>query len=478
MQVRKLFLVVSFLIGCAPALLAQKMTTQQYIATYKQLAMDEMRRSGVPAAITLAQGVIESQSGNGTLCLQSNNHFGIKCKNTWTGKTIKYDDDAAQECFRVYETAAESYRDHSDFLRNNPRYAFLFQFDGQDYKSWAYGLKQAGYATNKTYPQQLIKVIEDYNLQVYTEVAMGKITPEAAEKLEDLQPPAYAGNNRKPESRPAHNGNRGKMAAGNYPKGVFEINGRKVIYARAGTALIQIADQRDIRLSKLVRFNDLPDDRPLPRDMFIFLQKKSKRGNTDYHTVARGESMADIAQAEGIQLKWLRRRNKMHEGEEPAAGQRLALDGYASNPPALAKNTRILKEEDQEPEDFSPRKVVENVKEEIAKAQNNAPAPESKPQQQSGLPAGMAEDLKKLGETAANNSSAKAVTPKPATTAPPVPATPAPVQKNNTQYHEVQSKETLYGIAKMYNKTVEQLQEWNNLQGYDIKIGQRLLVSK
>ncbi|PSL50195.1 flagellum-specific peptidoglycan hydrolase FlgJ [Chitinophaga niastensis] len=485
MQVRKFLLIVSFLIGFVTLLQAQNMTTQQYIATYKNLAIEEMRRSGVPAAITLAQGVVESQSGNGTLCLQSNNHFGIKCKNTWTGKTIKYDDDAAQECFRVYESASDSYKDHSDFLHNNPRYAFLFQFNGDDYKSWAFGLKQAGYATNRTYPQQLIKIIEDNNLQQYTLIAMGKAAPETGDGTD-----IYAVTPGKQENKTSpskHYNSRNKPVAGNYPKGIFDINGRKAVYVRAGTSLIQVADQRNIRLRKLVRFNDLEDDSPLPKDMILFLQKKSKRGSKEFHNVASGESIHDVAQAEGIQLRWLRRRNKMHEGEEPAAGQRLTLDGFASNAPRLAKSTRVLKEEDQEPpEDFSPRKAIENMKEEIAKATpaGGTAVPEAKPQpqtqqqQQGGVPVAMIEDLKKAGQvTTTNGSSApKASMPQPA--AQPPATQPAPVQKTGMQYHDVQPKETLYGIAKMYNRSITQLQEWNNLQGFDIKIGQRLLVNK
>ncbi|SJZ99626.1 Flagellum-specific peptidoglycan hydrolase FlgJ [Chitinophaga eiseniae] len=490
MQVRKFLLVVSFLIGCMPLLKAQKITTQQYIAAYKSIAMEEMRRTGVPAAIKLAQGIVETQSGNGTLCLQSNNHFGIKCKNTWTGKTIRYDDDAAQECFRVYDNARDSYRDHSDFLRSNPRYSFLFRFDQEDYKSWAFGLKQAGYATNKTYPQQLIKIIEDYNLQQYSLIAMGKAAPEQ-ESYEE-KPPVYAGNNNRPDNRPPatrpQQGGYNKPAAGNYPKGVFEINGRRVIFVKAGTSLIQLASKHNIRLSKLVRFNDLDNDNPPRKDMFIFLQKKAKSGNKEYHSVGNGETMHDIAQAEGIRLRWLRRRNKMHEGEEPAAGQRLSLEGFASRTPALAKNTRILKEEDQEPpEDFS------KVKEEVVKNTGGAaPAPETartRPQQ-GGVPVDMVEDLKKVGEVGSNGT-AKTTTPaqqppvyRPAPPAP-VPATPAPVYKpapasagTGARYHDVQPKETLYGISKMYNKSVTQLQEWNNLQGFDIKIGQRLLVNK
>ena len=175
----------------------------------------------------------------------------------------------------------------------------------------------------------------------------------------------------------------------------------------------------------------------------------------------------------------------MNEGEEPAAGQRLTLDGFASNAPRLAKNTRVLKEEDQEPpEDFSPRKAIEGIKEEVAKTSGGTATPENKPaaQQPGGIPVAMVEDLKKAGQVTTSGGAATA----PRTTLPQTPApapvttkpAPTPASRGGLQYHDVQPKETLYGIAKMYNRSIAQLQEWNNLQGYDIKIGQRLLVNK
>ncbi len=147
---------------------------RNYITTYKDLAILEMQRTGVPASITLAQGIHESGAGMGTLALVSNNHFGIKCKSNWTGETIKHNDDARGECFRKYPAAEDSYRDHSDFLKSSQRYASLFTLDPADYEGWAHGLKKAGYASNPKYPQALIKLIEDYQLQEYTFIALGK----------------------------------------------------------------------------------------------------------------------------------------------------------------------------------------------------------------------------------------------------------------------------------------------------------------
>src|ERR1700754_1190399 len=148
-----------------------------YVNTYKVIAMAEMQRSGIPAAIILAQGIHESEAGTSELVKQSNNHFGIKCKDDWKGQVVYHDDDSRQECFRSYASAADSYRDHSEFLRRSNRYAFLFDLEPTDYERWAYGLRKAGYATNIRYSQILIKLIKDYNLQQYSLIAMGKVKP-------------------------------------------------------------------------------------------------------------------------------------------------------------------------------------------------------------------------------------------------------------------------------------------------------------
>ncbi|GAA0523367.1 glucosaminidase domain-containing protein [Chitinophaga japonensis] len=483
MQLRKSLLVVSFLIGCMPVLKAQTMTTQQYIATYKDIAIEEMRRSGVPAAIKLAQGILETQSGNGWLVLHSNNHFGIKCKNNWIGETVNYDDDARQECFRKYPSAMDSYRDHSTFLRNNPRYAFLFEFAPDDYKSWAYGLKQAGYATSRIYPQQLIKIIEDNHLEQYTQEGLGapRNTSLAVSRdntrPEDQRPPAVT----RPAARPVKTAARRPDAAK-----VFEINGRKVLYLPKGTALIQVADRHNIRLSRLLKYNDLSTDAPLPADMYIYLQKKSKKGKDDYHVVAQGESLHDVAQAEGIQMKWLRRRNRMQEGEEPAPGEKLALDGYSNRTPRLVKGATPRTDEDN----YSLTPEGQGITKQTDAPAQTAPAPApaqpaAAPQQSSGIPVAMVEDLKKVAQVKPAGGGPQAATPQPDTTPA---AQPAPAPAGNPaaadritgilQYHDVQPKETAYGISKRYHITIEQLLRWNNLPTTDLKIGQRLLVGK
>ena len=159
-----------------------------YINTYKFLAIAEMQRSGVPASIILAQGIHETSAGTSELVIASNNHFGIKCKANWTGQTVYHDDDAKGECFRSYAIAADSYKDHSDYLKQTPRYAFLFKLNPEDYEGWAYGLKKAGYATNIKYSQILIKLIEDYDLEKYSLIAMGKLPAEQPVEVSQTLP--------------------------------------------------------------------------------------------------------------------------------------------------------------------------------------------------------------------------------------------------------------------------------------------------
>jgi flagellum-specific peptidoglycan hydrolase FlgJ len=158
--------------GNAHSQFKQDTTVLNYIAQYSAIAVEEQIRTGIPASITLAQGIHESGAGRGDLAIRSNNHFGIKCKSNWTGLTAFHDDDEQGECFRAYENVAASYKDHSDFLKTGKRYAFLFDFPVTDYKNWANGLKNAGYATNPKYPILLIKLIENYNLNQFAETAL------------------------------------------------------------------------------------------------------------------------------------------------------------------------------------------------------------------------------------------------------------------------------------------------------------------
>src|SRR6478735_7559736 len=277
----------------------------EYINTYKDLAIQEMIRTGVPASITLAQGIHETSAGKSDLVLKSNNHFGIKCKTGWNGGKVYHDDDATGECFRQYALPLESYKDHSDFLKASPRYSFLFKLDPHDYKSWAYGLKKAGYATNVKYPQILIKLIENYNLQDYTLIAMGEKQAPSGEILVAANPTAPTVIQRPIEST--------QQTTVNYPQGEFKINQTRVIFLRAGTSLLAVADEFNIPYSRLLDFNDMKDISLLDADQLIYLQRKRKQGSKDFHIVEEGESMYLISQTEGIRLDALAELNLVNQ---------------------------------------------------------------------------------------------------------------------------------------------------------------------
>jgi LysM repeat protein len=308
-----------------------------YIISYKLLAIEEMQRSGIPASIILAQGIHETQAGTSDLVIASNNHFGIKCKDNWTGQVVYHDDDARGECFRSYPAAADSYRDHSDFLSRSPRYAFLFKLNPEDFESWAYGLKKAGYATNEKYPQILIKLIRDFDLQKYSLIAMGKIPPEQADTGRWAKSPERASLEGFNDS-----GTEKSVINGTYPDGMFSINAAKVVYVKAGVSLLSLSNQYQIPLSRLLEFNDMNQEDVLNSGQLIFLQRKRRMGLTPFHIVQPGESLYTICQAEGIRYENILEFNHLKQGEEPAAGEKIYLQTMAGARPAL-RNTGSVK---------------------------------------------------------------------------------------------------------------------------------------
>jgi LysM repeat protein len=241
---------------------------------------------------------------------------------------VYHDDDARGECFRSYPHPEDSYRDHSDFLKNRPYYAALFTLDPTDYVAWSNGLRKAGYATNPKYAQILIKLIEDYQLEQYTLIAMGK---EKASEEVVLQAPGAVSMPLKDSVRRVH------PDAGAYPEGEFMINKARVIYAKAGTSLLAIADQYGIALPKLLDFNDLKEEDVLEDDQLVFLQRKRKVGGSGFHIVREGETLYDICQSEGVRYQDLLEMNHLVSGDEPAAGEKVYLQGKAPGRPALEK---------------------------------------------------------------------------------------------------------------------------------------------
>jgi LysM repeat protein len=322
-----------------------------YINTYKSLAIAEMQRSGIPASIILAQGIHESESGTSDLVRRSNNHFGIKCKDDWKGATVYHDDDARGECFRSYPTPQDSYKDHSDFLVNGSRYAFLFKLDPTDYEGWAYGLRKAGYATNIKYSQLLIKLIKDYNLQQYTLIAIGKMKPSdelvltapgaATDRIpvkmvmnggDSGNPTEYASGKSQGSVKGASN----TLPAPAYPVGEFSINKTKVIFVKAGASLLAIAEQYELPLSRLMDFNDMKEEDVVVKDQLLFLQRKRRTGANEFHIVRLGESLYDISQAEGVRYQDVLEMNQLSAGVQPAEGEKIWLQGSSPARPRLA----------------------------------------------------------------------------------------------------------------------------------------------
>jgi hypothetical protein len=288
-----------------------KMTKQEYIDKYRDVAIQEMVEFKIPASITLAQGLLESGNGNSKLATEANNHFGIKCHKGWEGEFIRMDDDAANECFRKYEHVYDSYKDHSFFLSQRPRYAFLFDLEITDYKGWAKGLKKAGYATNPKYANLIINIIEEFELY----------------KLDLMEGP-YTAVNRYPNEIP-----KGKereyeaFGVGKNDRKVFTNNGRKFIFARSGDDFYKIAGDFNIYAFQVWKYNDLSKKDKLKEGQMLYLEKKKNKANTAYHTVGTGETMLSISQLYGIKLNKLYRNNRMEKGSSPHTGQMLWLQG-------------------------------------------------------------------------------------------------------------------------------------------------------
>jgi hypothetical protein len=313
-----------------------------YINNYKDLAIAEMQRTGIPASIKLAQGIHETSAGTSDLVKRSNNHFGLKCKAEWSGMTVKHTDDAPNECFRKYESPKDSYKDQSNYLKSTPRYASLFDLDPTDYKAWAVGLKKAGYATNPKYSQVLIKLIEDYDLQDYTMIALGKLKP-GQETLAKADPEAERKSQKTISDKtvvtppePASTVDLKREKQPDHPEGEFKINETKVIYAKKGTSYLSIAEKYAIPLARIFEFNEMKVQEFVEKDQLIYIMRKRKTGLNEQHIVRTGETLADIAQVEAMRIESLLEYNFLQPKMQPAVGSVLYLRSKAPGMPALA----------------------------------------------------------------------------------------------------------------------------------------------
>ena len=268
-------------------------TIKDYINEYKGIAVQEMHLYKIPASITIAQGILESGHGTSLLAIEGNNHFGIKCHVDWDGLTIYHDDDEKNECFRKYINTETSFRDHSIFLSQRLRYAFLFDLRKHDYKGWAKGLQKAGYATSKTYSKKLIKLIQDYNLSQYDKKKLKSSTIPKSVEFSNTT--------------------------------IKEENFIKYVLAKEGELYDDVAERLDVWLWELLKYNESQEDRILFKGEKVYLQPKRKKTNKSFHIVLEGESMYSISQLHGLKLKSLYKKNRMKFHSEPYVGQKISL---------------------------------------------------------------------------------------------------------------------------------------------------------
>ena len=305
----------------------KRMSKDDYISKYKEYAIKEMNRAGIPASITLAQGSLESDNGNSTLARKANNHFGIKCHD-WTGDRMFQDDDEKDECFRKYDSPYESFRDHSDFLRKTSRYQFLFTLSPMDYKGWAKGLKKAGYATSRTYADDLIRIIEESNLHQYdlANIEKGKKRKHRADiAAEETAREEADAKQRRQDSIADANSDHFVVNIQKHP--IYVRNRRDYVLVKPGDTYESLTRELNLLPWELAMFNEIDKTKPLISGSELFLQPKRMRAarGYDFHIVQDGETMYLVAQHYGIKLKQLYEKNRMKEGEEPAVGTKLWL---------------------------------------------------------------------------------------------------------------------------------------------------------
>jgi LysM repeat protein len=291
-----------------------KTSKEDYIQLYKDIAIEEMNEFGIPASITLAQGILESGNGNSLLAIEAKNHFGIKCHKEWTGKTYHMDDDEANECFRKYENPLESFKDHSLFLTTRPRYAFLFELEITDYVGWAKGLKSAGYATNPQYADILIKNIEEFKLYEFDRLFNKDLFDHSPDK-----PVVQAHKNTGDEE------DFGVINIGEGQHQIYKNNGVKFIYARKGDSFQSLAKEAEIAEWQIRSYNEVKSKDNISDGQIIYLQAKKSKAKEAYHIVKPGETLYDISQQHAMKLKKLCKYNTLKKDATLYPDQKLKL---------------------------------------------------------------------------------------------------------------------------------------------------------
>jgi LysM repeat protein len=462
----------------------------------------------------LAQGIHESGFGSSNLAREANNHFGIKCGNDWKGeKYEKMSDDSLISCFRKYDSADNSYIDHTELLLKRKHYRFLFDYPRTDYKSWAQGLRKAGYASDPKYPEKLIKTIEQYELQKYDTMAVAYIVFDD-EPYDDNDSTVL--NDKNDSQRPPRTKPRSFLFS-NYRKGLFRQNNATYVVGKKGESLLSVADRFGIPYQRFLRFNDLKEGDQLIEYQYVYLQpkKSSFKGDTQYHKIENDETVYEIAQYYGIRLNALLSRNRLKEGEEPATGELLMLKEKSVGKPKLRPKNHI---------DTLPAIENGNIEKGIDTAQFNRPItvnpitinpdtntvlrPKTPEIKLNGheLPIKTADTIKttppfpmRTNPPKPNPMPAPPVpkpNPMPAPPVPkpnpipappvpkpnPIPAPPKPKPNPTPPAPAIKSKrlvkkgDTLSGIAIEYKISIADLKKMNKMQTDNIYIGQTLLV--
>ncbi|MCC6411041.1 MAG: LysM peptidoglycan-binding domain-containing protein [Saprospiraceae bacterium] len=457
-----------------------------YVDQYMEAAVMEMQRGGVPASIILAQGILESGAGTSALSMEANNHFGVKCGSDWKGETYyKKDDDPGLSCFRKYNSVAESYYDHGEFLRNPKKasiYGFLFELDPTDYKGWARGLQSAGYATAKDYSDKLINLIERYRLYVYDKPGAISNNSKPTQPV-PVTPPPTTNPTTNPNTNPS-----------NYPPTtpvqpvvvtppadrIGRVNEVKLLLSAEGESISSIAKALGMKPEDVVRYNEnkYAVTQRLSANQRIFIQSKKSawKGRATYHFVQDNQTMFEISQLYGVTLDKLYERNKMSPGQEPLSGEKIRLKGSPLSGESVALRNAASPTSDQptttevptyntvpppassEPEEFLFEEEAVPVAEQ-PKSAPARPATTDVPYPNDPVPASATTTTKPATDTA--------------TTKPqPAPQKPA----DGTLYHDVAKGDTLFSIARKYNTTVTNIKKWNNMPDDTVKVGQKLRV--
>ena len=321
MNQRFLFAILLFFSFLFSASAQQNTAYLKYIEQYAPLAINEQKEHGIPASITLAQGLLESGAGNSELARNSNNHFGIKCGGDWRGAKVYHDDDRRGECFRKYKKVAESYHDHSIFLKR-ARYESLFSLKPTDYKAWAHGLKKAGYATDPKYAYKLIDIIEKYNLDRFDK---GGNRKPSQKKKETITTP------KKPSDKVAELTYvpKGKSVGATFAYFEHKMrrnNGVRCVKSEVGDTYLTIADEFGISAKEMLYYNDLLEDKTFNvAGRYVYLSWKKKKARRTYHVVRENESAHDVAQLYGIKLSVLYDLNNIPYTEGVKVGQKLRM---------------------------------------------------------------------------------------------------------------------------------------------------------